>query len=704
MKTSIQTRFTVFILALVAMMMALAIAAVVSLATVEEKFESVDEKWLASTGMLGELADRLSEFRLAETYRALAVTEADRVEAERLAMDHRAAIGTIFGNYLRLNSEIGGGDLKRVISTWNDYLKVHDQWIRNDRTGEFKDPARYKSLMHQLYIETDRAVNRVIKLNTQRAHAEADAVNHAVENTIRFVAVICLCGIGIAAWLLRRVRKTIAQPIAGMTEALSRLARGDRKVVVPELDRDDEVGELAKAFEVFRANALALEQAHEETRVAQEEAQSMARHDALTGLPNRRLFGAELRRFLGRSAADRSEFALLMIDLDRFKPVNDMQGHAVGDAVLCEVAERLKTSIGKADVAARLGGDEFAVIVALGDGGGTEAGSRSAQKLLAAISEPIHVGESIIEIGASIGLAFAPSDGSDPEDLLRAADLAMYRAKKDGRGRVRFFEAAMDDEMRVQAGKEADLRAAIASSQIKPFYQPLINIRQGRIYGFEMLARWHHPTHGDVRPDVFIPLAEQLGLISDLTWSLLRTACRDASAWDRDISLSINVSPLQLNEPEFPLHLLAILNEEGFDPARLEVEVTESAFLTDIGAARQTLSTLQGLGIKIALDDFGTGYSSLSHLRELKFDKIKIDRSFVQTIHESAENQKIVSAILSLADSLDLPTVAEGIETGTVMKQLEDMGCELGQGYLFGKAVPAEAVPQLLNHPVLIAR
>jgi diguanylate cyclase (GGDEF)-like protein len=337
--------------------------------------------------------------------------------------------------YVQLNGETEEADLGPVRSAWKTYLEKHREWVENDKAGAVDEPALNNSQLHDLYVDVDKNVDAVIDLNTGRAHADAEAVDGYVDGTIVFVVSIALCGAMIAALMLRRVRRTITEPLARITDALARLAAGDHHVALPELGRKDEVGEMAKAFEVFRADAFALKKAHEDTRRAQEEAQALARHDALTGLANRRLFGTELQRIVEGLHEDPAEYALLMIDLDRFKPVNDLHGHATGDAVLCEVADRLRGTVERGDTAARLGGDEFAVILSVPKGAdSTDVTVRFADQLLAAIAKPISVGDTAIQIGASIGIAFANNDTADAEDLLRAADLAMYRAKKDGRG------------------------------------------------------------------------------------------------------------------------------------------------------------------------------------------------------------------------------------------------------------------------------
>lgn len=429
-----------------------------------------------------------------------------------------------------------------------------------------------------------------------------------------------------------------------------------------------------------------------------EEAQHLARHDPLTGLYNRRVFAAELEVAIRQARNGEAAYLVLIIDLDRFKPVNDLRGHAAGDVVLCEVARRLTDAVRKSDTVARLGGDEFAIIAGADLHLHADGAMILAARLLGAIREPIIVDGGPIGIGASIGIARCPSDGVDAENLLRAADVAMYRAKREARGTFRFFERSMDDDLRAQAQLEVDVKAAIMNWDMHPHYQPLVDMRENRLFGFEILARWTHAERGQVVPDVFIPVAEQLGLISELTALLLRQACRDAARWEDDgIRMSLNISPSQLKDVSLPGQLLSILRDEGFPPTRLEVEITETALVGDIETAKVVLKSLQDAGIRVALDDFGTGYSSLYHLRELKFDKVKIDKSFVQSMRRSNESDMIVDAILGLATSLGMPTVAEGIEDQVSLERLTDKGCRYGQGFHFGRAMSAEHVRALLK-------
>ena len=427
---------------------------------------------------------------------------------------------------------------------------------------------------------------------------------------------------------------------------------------------------------------------------AEKTAHALSRHDALTGLPNRRAFNEELSKAIDRAARGKTGCALLMLDLNRFKPINDMYGHAAGDIVLQAAAERLSQIVRREETAARLGGDEFGVIIEYALGSDTPI--RMANRIQSSFAEPVEIDGTEVTMRVAIGIALCPIDAKDPEALIRAADFAMYRAKAAGNAYC-FFEQSMDAEAQSRTELERDLKKALASDQIVPFYQPLMALDGERLLGFEILARWMHPTKGMIGPDQFIPVAEDTGQIALLTYSLLRKACADALTWPSHLMMAINVSPGQLKDPSFPIRVLAILTEAGLSPKRLEVEITETALVTDMESAKAALEALQRAGVSIALDDFGTGYSSLYHLRELHFDKIKIDRSFVMSMGTSPESTQIVQAIVALGKSLGMSAVAEGIETRQNLSDLVDMGCKLGQGYLFSKPVPASEVAAIID-------
>jgi diguanylate cyclase (GGDEF)-like protein len=433
-----------------------------------------------------------------------------------------------------------------------------------------------------------------------------------------------------------------------------------------------------------------------ELHATQAEVTRLALYDTLTGLANRRYLKMQLDGATARAQRDRgAAFAVLMLDLDSFKPVNDRYGHPTGDQVLVEVARRLAQRVRKDEMVARLGGDEFVVVIEQLDDADTPL--RAAQRLIAAISEPITAGDTVAQVGASVGIAVYPADGDDGDTLMRRADVALYRAKAAGRGQCRYFQESMDKEVHDRAQLETDLRHAIASGQIVPYFQPLVDLLSQRLTGFEVLSRWIHPQRGLVNPAEFIPVAEDTGQIDALTISVMRQALRAARDWDPALSIAVNIAPQQLKDTSLGQTLESVLRELDFPPQRLEIEITENALIGDLELARNVLRDLKSRGIRVALDDFGTGYSSLSHLSELPFDKIKIDRSFVQSMNVRPQSASIVNAVIALGHSLQLATTAEGIETEAHAQALKRLGCGSGQGFLYAKPMPAADVPMLLR-------
>jgi diguanylate cyclase (GGDEF)-like protein len=428
---------------------------------------------------------------------------------------------------------------------------------------------------------------------------------------------------------------------------------------------------------------------------AELEARNLARHDPLTGLPNRRFFEEELEGRL-RDTSAVHQVAVLMLDLDDFKTVNDTYGHAAGDKALREFVRRVSKVLRPGTFLARIGGDEFAIIKPKIDS--LDDPTNLARRIAAAVAEPLVIDGVTAELSVGIGIAVAPNDGTVPEELVRRADRALYRAKAAGRSSVCFFEPEMDARVERRMQIEWELRSAIAADIIVPHYQPLVSLESGnRIVGFEALARWQSENLGYIGPDVFIPIAEEIGLMPPLSWQLLRRACLDAKAWPSTFTLAFNISPVQLRDPTVGLRILSIVAETGFSPRRLEIEITETALVENIAVARAVIDELRAAGIRIALDDFGTGYSTLSQLLSFRLDKIKIDRSFVSRLDESNDGRIIVRAILGLAKGFGLTTTAEGIENAEQLAYLKTNGCTQGQGYLFSKAVPAADVPALLN-------
>lgn len=427
----------------------------------------------------------------------------------------------------------------------------------------------------------------------------------------------------------------------------------------------------------------------------QDEVTRLALHDPLTGLANRRYLHLQLEGAIARAARDQTGFALLMIDLDGFKPVNDRHGHTAGDEVLMEVSQRLNALVRKGEIVARLGGDEFVVVLnpsTLGD-----APIRAAQRLIASLSECIVLPQGEVRISASVGVAFYPTDGANTDDLIRKADVALYRAKNEARGDVRFFQQSMDEDVRERDALELDLRTAIAAGAIVPCFQPLMDLANGQLTGFEVLARWPHPTRGLVPPNTFVPIAEDTGQIDALTVSVMRAALLAARHWDPKLTIALNIAPQQLKSDLLIERLLGVLRETGFPPERFEIEITENALIGDLELARRIVQGLKALGIRVALDDFGTGYSSLSHLSELPFDKLKIDRSFIHTMHSRPESATIVNAIIGLGRSLNMPTTAEGVESVADAELLTRLGCNVGQGFLYSRPLPAREVQGLID-------
>jgi diguanylate cyclase (GGDEF)-like protein len=426
---------------------------------------------------------------------------------------------------------------------------------------------------------------------------------------------------------------------------------------------------------------------------AEEKIAHLAHYDALTDLPNRALFREKLEIAL-KDLAPGTELAVLYIDIDEFKSVNDALGHPVGDELLKEIAERLRGCIGEADVAARLGGDEFAIIQNCA--GGRTQTERLVEALYAAIRQPLDCAGHLISTDASIGIAVAPGDGVHLDQLLKNADLALYGAKGDGRRTYRFFERGMGARARARRTLELELRQAIGEGGFEVHYQPVVDLRDDRISGCEALLRWRHPQRGNISPAEFIPVAEDTGLINELGEFVLRTACAEAATWPDHIRIAVNVSPVQFRSQTLALNVASALAASGLSASRLELEITEAVLMRDDETALATLHQLRALGIRIALDDFGTGYSSLSYLHRFPFDKIKIDRSFVKNIGDEGASSAIIQAVVNIANASNMTTTAEGVEQAWQREMLRELGCTEMQGYLFSPAVAAVEVRQLL--------
>jgi diguanylate cyclase (GGDEF)-like protein/PAS domain S-box-containing protein len=409
----------------------------------------------------------------------------------------------------------------------------------------------------------------------------------------------------------------------------------------------------------------------------------LAHHDVLTGLPNRAAFNEYLALTHERAAAVGDSYAILCVDVDRFKEINDVFGHSVGDAALCEVSRRLQ-SVAKGAFIARIGGDEF-TLVAVGPQPATA--EALAERLIAAADKDIDIDGNLLRIGLSIGIAIFPANGTDATKVLRNGDAALYRAKAEGRGSIRFFEPEMDQRLRERRALQHDLRSAVDSDQLFLHYQPQMRIG-GEIIGFEALARWQHPSRGNVPPGTFIPLAEESGLIIPLGERVLREACREAASWPKPLQIAVNFSPVQFRHSDIVSLVHSVLLETGLPASRLEIEITESVLIDDFSRAVSILRRLKSLGVRIAMDDFGTGYSSLSYLQSFPFDKIKIDRSFIFNLEPELQSASIVRTIIGLARGLGVPVLAEGVETKQQLAFLSREACDEVQGYLVGRPCP----------------
>jgi diguanylate cyclase (GGDEF)-like protein len=431
-----------------------------------------------------------------------------------------------------------------------------------------------------------------------------------------------------------------------------------------------------------------------ERRQAEERIVFMARHDALTKLPNRMQLAERIEQGitqLGRG----SRFAILSLDLDNFKQVNDTLGHPVGDEVLCAVALRLQSCVREIDMVARFGGDEFTVF--LQDVVQPEEVTALAIRIINVLSEPYEINTQRVTLGVSIGIAMAPDDGVTCDKLLKNADVALYRSKADGRGTWRFFEPEMDARLQNRRKLELDLRDALTNDEFNLFYQPIYDLRKDSVCGFEALLRWNHPVRGLVMPGEFISVMEEIGLITVVGEWVIKQACLEAMNWPDNLKIAVNVSPVQFKHGRLLQVVADALTASGLPADRLELEITESVLLTNKSGATETLHALRRLGVRISMDDFGTGYSSLSYLRSFPFDKIKIDQTFIRDLGTTGRSSSIIRAIIAICGSMGMVTTAEGVETEEQIAQLRLEGCDEVQGYFFSCPVPRQEIPRLIE-------
>ena len=488
-------------------------------------------------------------------------------------------------------------------------------------------------------------------------------------------------GIALVVGLSWRVAQTVTTPLQRLDEATRLIGEG-RDVELP-VESDDEIGRLAGSF-----NQMVTAIEERERKIIH-----VGLHDDLTNLPNRKLFVEQLNRALSR-LRDGEQVMVVYADLDNFKVVNDTLGHPSGDALLRDVAGYLSKMLPEALIA-RLGGDEFAMLfdeIAEGD-----SLASIAERIQACFARTIELHGQQAKCSASIGIAVAPGDGMDGTTLMKNADLALYRAKSQGKSTYHFFEPSLDEQARERRQTELDLRKALRDGGFELHYQPLYSLTKEAMTGFEALLRWNHPERGRVSPLDFIPLAEETGLILPIGEWVIREACRQAAEWPEHVSVAVNISPKQFAYPGLTNTILQALSSTGLDPSRLELEITESIFIADVEKTLSTLHNLRGLGVRIALDDFGTGYSSLSYLRSFPFDKVKIDRSFVEALGRGGNAHAVVRAITTLADALGMDTLAEGVEVNEQLEVLRREGCRNIQGYLFSKPICAADVFDLFD-------
>jgi len=496
------------------------------------------------------------------------------------------------------------------------------------------------------------------------------------------LAVMTLLGLLLMSFVTWRAAGRITQPLARLDEAAGRLASGEHVQV--RVRGRDELARLADSF-----NEMVGKIAEREQRITQ-----LAFNDVLTGLPNRTMFHQQVEQLFRACEGSEGLFALHCLDLDQFKVINDTLGHPAGDALLMATAERLREAA-RGHFVGRLGGDEFVVLQGIGED--RNAVDKLAREILAAIARPLTIDGNEVVPSTSIGIAIAPDDGGDGETLLRNADLALYRAKEAGRGTYAFFEESLNERAQERRLIESDLRLALERGEFELHYQPLFDLDQNRICSFEALIRWNHPARGLVSPIDFIPVAEDTGLIVPIGAWVIREACAQAACWPEHIRIAVNVSPVQFHRGALHDTIVRALATSGLAPQRFEVEITESIFLEGSDATLKLLHELRSLGVRVALDDFGTGYSSLSYLQSFPFDKLKIDRSFIQNLLTRDGASAIVRAITELANALNIETTAEGVEETAQLMELRAHGCSSVQGFLFSEPMTVRDVERLFN-------
>ena len=547
------------------------------------------------------------------------------------------------------------------------------------KTGEQVELAENgKRILYRASALPSLSANEKPTLLLRHSLSEALLAYRPITWILSALALFGLAIIISAGWLLA---KGITRPIARLEEAARQISIGERHKVA--VNSTDEIGRLGDSF-----NEMVDAIVEREDKISH-----IALHDALTDLPNRKYFRDQLDIAL-RRADENDLVAVFYLDLDNFKSVNDTLGHPVGDALLKQVTKRME-SVLDGHLIARLGGDEFAVLVDNVDN--VDAITVIAEQLEKSFAESFQVEGHLMPTTTSIGIAVAPHDGDKSDMLMKNADLALYRAKQEGKGQYHYFEQEMDELARKRRETEIDLKLAIEQGQFELYYQPLFNTQQQKINGFEALLRWQHPKRGLIQPIDFIPLAEETGLIVQIGEWVIKEACRQAARWPEHVRIAINISPVQFRTKGLQSILMQALSQSGLAPQRLELEITESLLIDNVTETLKSLHSLREMGVRVALDDFGTGYSSLSYLRSFPFDKIKIDRSFVVDIMTDKGSAAIIQAITGLAAALGMETIAEGVELADQVEMLHKNGCDNIQGYLLSRPVPITAVDALID-------
>jgi len=658
-----------------------------ALDNLKQRLNLADATFVSTDGSVVSSGKPLSARAQAQLVNALengATTGVIRLNGQPASASASPVMAPVRIGWVVFSQSLGAKELRNLASLSNLDLAPRlvsmaslprDSRLRPDRGGEpVRSPTGERLLARGIAVQSFRADDPQV-LILEFSLSKAMAGYQPLYWTLLAAA---LAGLALAWFGCWRLARRIVQPIRALETAARKIGAGTFGHI--SIDSADEIGMLAKSF-----NQMAVDIDERERRITH-----MAFHDELTGLANRNLLHEHLAVALSRPAKDQV-LALICMDLDNFKVVNDTLGHPIGDELLRLVANRLTAAFPTSFIS-RLGGDEFSMVV---EGPKTQL-AQTARRIVETVAEPAIVEGHRILPNTSVGIAIGGEDGADETELLKNADLALYRAKQDGKAGYRFFEASMDAEARARRLLELELRDALNGGEFELMFQPLFSLERGKVSAFEALIRWNHPERGVVGPLDFISVAEETGLIVPIGEWVIREACRIASAWPKGVRVAVNVSALQFRSPGLTAVITQALAESGLAPNCLEIEITESLFVENQEATLAMLHSLRAIGVRVALDDFGTGYSSLSYLRSFPFDKIKIDRSFIVDLLSSDQATAIIRSITTLAKALGMETTAEGVENKGQMDLLREQGCSQIQGYYFSRPIPASKVDKML--------